>query len=205
LYYVQSELVKDGVNGLTFTHRNASSLAQSILRAIQQPDKLDNLGQCGYLHSDDGQVPSIESHVDQLIDLYSTLANTQVEEPVNLQPKPIESLPAPRRITFDTNPDDCNFSCIMCEQHSEYSPHQKARKEAKIRRRRMNFDIMKQVIAEAAPLGLQEIVRKCRVKNSMYTYVSRFHRQWVNHSCIETQKVVHLKISSNYVEIIKLN
>jgi hypothetical protein len=160
LYYIQSELVKDEVNGLTFTHRNASSLAEAILRVIQQPDTLDKLGQHGYLYSNDGQVPSIESHVDELINLYSTLANPRVEERVNLQPKPIESLPAPRRITFDTNPDDCNFSCIMCEQHSEYSPHQKARKEAKIRRRRMDFDIMKQVIAETAPLGLQEIVRK---------------------------------------------
>lgn len=147
------------MNGFTFTHRDASSLAQTILQAIQQPDLLDKLGQHGYLYSDDGQVPSIESHVDQLIDLYSTLTNNRVEEQVNLQPEPIESLAAPRRITFDTNPDDCNFSCIMCEQHSEYSPHQKARKDAKIRRRRMDFDIMKQVIAEAAPLGLQEIVK----------------------------------------------
>lgn len=46
----------------------------------------------------------------------------------------------------------------MCEQHSEFSPYQKARKEAKIRRRRMDFDIIKQVISESAPLGLQEIV-----------------------------------------------
>ena len=158
--YFQSELVKDGVNGLTFTHRDASSLGQTILRVIQQPDILDKLSQVGYLDSKDGQVPSIETHVDQLIGLYSTLTNSRVDEQINLQPKPIESLAAPRRITFDTNPDDCNFSCIMCEQHSEYSPHQKARKEAKIRRRRMDFDIMKQVIVEAAPLGLQEIVKK---------------------------------------------
>jgi len=145
---------------LTFTHRDASSLAQAILRAIQQPNILDKLGQHGYLYSDDGQVPSIESHVDQLIDLYSTLTNNRVKKQINLQPEPIELLSAPRRITFDTNPDDCNFSCIMCEQHSEFSPHQKARKEAKIRRRRMDFDIMKQVVTEVAPLGLQEIVKK---------------------------------------------
>ena len=152
--------MKDGVNGLTFVHRDASSLSQAILRVLQQPDLLDKLGQVGYLHSDDGQVPSIETHVDQLIDLYSTLVNNnyRVEESINIEPPPIESLAAPRRITFDTNPDDCNFSCIMCEQHSEFSPFQKARKEAKIRRRRMDFDIMKQVIAEAAPQGLEEIV-----------------------------------------------
>ncbi|CAF4928852.1 unnamed protein product, partial [Rotaria sp. Silwood1] len=139
-----------------------------ILRAIQQPDLLDKLSQYGYLYSDDGQVPSIESHVDQLIDLYSTLTKRHIKEQVNLQPKPIESLSAPRRITFDTNPDDCNFSCIMCEQHSEHSPHQKARKEAKIRRRRMDFDIIKQVVAETASLGLQEIIPSTMGEPLMY-------------------------------------
>ncbi len=24
----------------------------------------------------------------------------------------------PWRITFDTNPDNCNLKCIMCEEHS---------------------------------------------------------------------------------------
>ncbi|CAF4061020.1 unnamed protein product [Rotaria sp. Silwood2] len=163
-----SELVKDGVNGLLFTHRNVSSLAQVILRAIQQPDLLDKLNQHGYLYSNDEQVPSIESHVDQLIDLYSTLTKGDVEERINLQPKPIESLSAPRRITFDTNPDDCNFSCIMCEQHSEHSPHQKARKEAKIRRRRMDFDIIKQVVAETVSLGLEEIIPSTMGEPLMY-------------------------------------
>jgi hypothetical protein len=162
---VQGELVKDGINGLTFVHRDASSLAEAMLRAIQQPEKLDRLGEKGYLNAADGQVPSIESHVNRLMDAYSTLLETRV-------PKPIESLAAPRRITFDTNPDDCNFSCIMCEQHSEFSPHQQARKEAKIRRRRMDFDIIKQVIAEAAPLGLEEIVRK--LEDSQMKHVSIF-------------------------------
>ena len=144
-----SELVRDGVNGLTFQHRNSASLAEAMLRVVEEPKILDQLSQRGYLYSHDGQVPSIEAHVDQLLALYSNL--TGVEQT-------IQPLAAPRRITFDTNPDDCNFSCMMCEQHSEFSPHQKARKEAKIRRRRMDFDLMKQVIAEAAPLGLEEIV-----------------------------------------------
>ena len=178
-FYFQSELVKDGVNGLTFKHRDASSLSQAILRILKQPGLLDKLGQVGYLHSNDGQVPSIETHVDQLIELYSTLIKDPVTESIDLEPEPIESLAAPRRITFDTNPDDCNFSCIMCEQHSEYSPFQKARKEANIRRRRMDFDIMKQVIAEAAPLGLQEIVKHHLIigisKYFMYLFLDSFN------------------------------
>ena len=179
-YFLQSELVNDGVNGLTFSHRDASSLATTILRILQQPDILDKLGQHGYLYSKDGQVPSIETHVDELIEIYSTLTNNQ--------PKPIEQLPAPRRITFDTNPDDCNFSCVMCEQHSEHSPHQKARIAAKIRRRRMDFDIIKEVVAETASLGLQEIVRKKNIVtdhttkyNQFHVCIFRFHQQWVSH------------------------
>lgn len=158
---------------MTFIHRDTSSLAQVLQRAIQQPDYLAKLGQRGYLHSNDGQVPSIESHVDQLIDLYSNMTN--------IEPKPIESLAAPRRITFDTNPDDCNFSCIMCEQHSEYSPHQKARKEAKIRRRRMTFDIIEKVVAETAGLGLQEIVNTINYSFFYTIFVLRFHQLWENH------------------------
>ena len=147
-----SELVRDGVNGLTFEHRKSASLARTMLRVVEEPQILNQLSQRGYLYSDDGQVPSIETHVDQLLELYSNLTG--------LEQTTIQPLAAPRRITFDTNPDDCNFSCVMCEQHSEFSPHQKVRKEAKIRRRRMDFDLMKQVIAEAAPLGLEEIVSR---------------------------------------------
>ena len=25
------------------------------------------------------------------------------------------------RITLDTNPEDCNYHCIMCEEHSRYN------------------------------------------------------------------------------------
>ena len=176
-------MIQDGVNGLTFKHRDAASLAEAMLRAIEQPDVLNKLSDRGYLHAANGQVPSIESHVDQLIDLYSKLTENDTDERVSVQPKPIAPLSAPRRITFDTNPDDCNFSCIMCEQHSEHSPHQKARKEAKIRRRRMDFDIMKKVIAEAASLGLEEIVRRSfQLDNrNLFVPLSRFHRPWANH------------------------
>jgi hypothetical protein len=38
--------------------------------------------------------------------------------------------PGPWRITFDTNPDDCNLHCIMCEEHSPYSDLQAERSDA---------------------------------------------------------------------------
>ena len=70
----------------------------------------------------------------------------------------IERLPAPWRITFDTNPHDCNFSCTMCEQHSEFSPHKKKRKAGKDPKARMDIDIIRKIVADLAPLGLKEII-----------------------------------------------
>lgn len=37
------ELVQDGINGLTFKHRSFDSLSSSMLRAIDQPEKLREL------------------------------------------------------------------------------------------------------------------------------------------------------------------
>ena len=61
-------------------------------------------------------------------------------------------LPGPWRITFDTNPDDCNLNCIMCERFSVFAP------KGANKRRRMSFHIIEQVIPEAAPLGLREVI-----------------------------------------------
>lgn len=64
----------------------------------------------------------------------------------------------PWRITFDTNPDDCNLSCIMCEDHSPYSKTQKSRIAAGLPRRRMPIDLIRKTVIEAKPLGLREII-----------------------------------------------
>lgn len=74
---------------------------------------------------------------------------------VNSPPK---KLLAPWRITFDTNPDDCNHSCIMCEEHSHYSLKNKKRQESKTKRKQMDFKIVESIIEECAPLGLKEII-----------------------------------------------
>lgn len=96
-----SELVEDGVNGLTFRFRDVSSMAQVLSKALSNPKQLSELGERGFLHSDDGQVVSLKEHVDSVLHLY--------------RPK----LPNPWRVTFDTNPDTCNFNCVMCEQHAK--------------------------------------------------------------------------------------
>ena len=64
----------------------------------------------------------------------------------------------PWRITFDTNPDDCNLHCIMCEDHSPYSTTQRDRIDAGLPKRRMDIDLIRQVLAESRGTPLKEII-----------------------------------------------
>ena len=70
----------------------------------------------------------------------------------------MEMRPGPWRITFDTNPDDCNLSCIMCEDHSPFSTTRKERVAAGIPKRRMNIELIKRIIHEAQGTPLREII-----------------------------------------------
>lgn len=62
------------------------------------------------------------------------------------------------RITFDTNPDDCNLSCIMCEDHSPYSKTQRDRIQASAPKRRMPVDLIYKIIEQAKAMGVREII-----------------------------------------------
>ena len=64
----------------------------------------------------------------------------------------------PWRITFDTNPDDCNLRCIMCEDHSPYSSTQSDRRAAGLPKRRMDMELIRRVLADSAGNGLKEII-----------------------------------------------
>src|SRR5579859_3058673 len=75
----------------------------------------------------------------------------------NMQPD--QSLqPGPWRITFDTNPDDCNLHCIMCEEHSPYSPLQIERIKAGKPKRRMDISLIRRVLEESQGTQLREII-----------------------------------------------
>jgi glycosyltransferase involved in cell wall biosynthesis len=60
------ELVQNGVNGWTFSHRDVQGLTSRLQDAINQPNRILSLGPRGYLRSADGQVPAIEEHVSRL-------------------------------------------------------------------------------------------------------------------------------------------
>ena len=66
--------------------------------------------------------------------------------------------PGPWRITFDTNPDDCNLRCIMCEDHSPYSTTQPDRLSAGLPRRRMDIGLIRRVLADSVDSPLREII-----------------------------------------------
>ena len=66
--------------------------------------------------------------------------------------------PGPWRITFDTNPDDCNLRCIMCEGFSPYSTVKKERVESGMPRRRMSIDLIRQILEDSQGSPLKEII-----------------------------------------------
>jgi MoaA/NifB/PqqE/SkfB family radical SAM enzyme len=57
------------------------------------------------------------------------------------------------RVTLDTNPDDCNLRCVMCEEHSRLRPEPRTGAH-----RRMPFPLARRAIEQAIPLGLREVI-----------------------------------------------
>ena len=63
------------------------------------------------------------------------------------------------RITLDTNPEDCNLKCIMCEEHSPYSDFiPKLYEQTGVKRRRMKFETLEAIFEQAEKLGIKEII-----------------------------------------------
>ena len=142
-YGGMKEYVQHDVNGLLFKHRDANDLHLQLEDAISNPDKMKKLGQKGYLYSQDGNVVSITKHCEKLEEIYKTFV-----PPKNLW-----------RVTIDTNPEDCNLKCIMCEEHSPYSDFiPNLYKTTGIKRRRMEFKTVEEIFEQAASLGVKEII-----------------------------------------------
>ena len=67
------EYVHHKENGLLFEHRNIHSLAEQMQWAIENPTEMKKFGQCGYLYSKNGKVPSIENHCVELLKLFENV------------------------------------------------------------------------------------------------------------------------------------
>lgn len=67
------EYVAHEVNGLLFEHRNIQDLAKQMQRMVDNPEWAKNLGQRGYLYSETGDIPAIETHVQAIVKLCQQL------------------------------------------------------------------------------------------------------------------------------------
>ena len=147
-----AEYVRHEVNGLQFKHRSYQSLAAQMQKLVNAPDLARRLGQRGYVFSKSGDIPDIGKHVQEIENLYQQVLERRNSAKVKIRK-------SPWRITFDTNPDTCNMRCIMCEEHSPYSPLQVARRKAGKPRRLMPIELIRKVVADAAAAGeLREII-----------------------------------------------
>ena len=88
----------------------------------------------------------------------SKIGVEQLEAPKAESTRTTQERAGPWRITFDTNPDDCNLHCIMCEDHSPYSTTQSDRRKAGRPKRRMGIDLIRRVMEESRGTGLREII-----------------------------------------------
>jgi glycosyltransferase involved in cell wall biosynthesis/MoaA/NifB/PqqE/SkfB family radical SAM enzyme len=146
-----AEYVKHEHNGLLFGHRNKHSLATQMQRLVDDPSLLSRLGARGYLFSSTGDVPSMADHVRAIEGLYTQFQRTN-------RPLDRETESGPWRITFDTNPDDCNLRCVMCEEHSPHSTLQKERRERGQPRRRMDIALVRRILEASRGSRLREII-----------------------------------------------
>ena len=140
------EYVRHQENGLLFNHRNPDDLARQMQWAMDNPEAFLELGKRGYLYSDDGKIPRD----------WRALQNTSIHIPKNDQKKMKSEF---WRLTIDTNPEDCNLACIMCEEHSPYSDFKEKLYERTGQKvRRMPREWLEPIFREAKAMGIREII-----------------------------------------------
>lgn len=152
------EYVQHKVNGLLFEHRNINSLANQLRYAVSNPNKMKELGNRGYLYSSDGSVPNIQEHCKKLEEIYRKYI-----------PQKSNKL---WRITLDTNPEDCNLSCTMCEEHSPFSNYIKEKLGGK--HRRMPKEWLEPIFKQAKKIGITEIIPSTMGEPLLYKHFSHF-------------------------------
>ena len=158
-----AEYVHHEVNGLLFRHRDAEDLARQMQRLADDPALAERLGRRGYLYDPEGRIPDIHQHVRHVETVYDELLRRR-------QSARVDALPGPWRITFDTNPDDCNLKCIMCEEHSVHSTLQDERKASGKKPRRMPIELIRRVLQDSAGTGLREIIPSTMGEPLLYSH-----------------------------------
>ncbi|MFZ4454661.1 MAG: glycosyltransferase [Bacteroidales bacterium] len=153
------EYVHHNVNGLLFKHRDVESLSEQLKFAINNPKTMKSLGERGYINSSTGDVDAIEDHCKELEKIYSA------QLPDSLW-----------RITIDTNPEDCNLHCIMCEEHSPFSRFKETLyAETGVRHRRMPIFTVEDIFKQVKALGIKEIIPSTMGEPLLYKGIERMY------------------------------
>ena len=157
-YGGMKEYVQHHVNGLLFEHRNTNALAEQMKFAVSNREKMKILGERGYLYSSDGSVPNIIDHCKALEKLY-----------LKFMKKVDFKL---WRVTLDTNPEDCNLSCTMCEEHSPFSTYIKEKLGGK--HRRMPKEWLEPLFEQAKKIGVKEMIPSTMGEPLIYKHFAHF-------------------------------
>lgn len=161
------EYVQHEVNGLIFRHRNKGSLTEQMQRLIDDRALVARVGKRGYLLNPNGNVPSIRDHALEVESVYRRVMsqqNTHITEKEK----------GPWRITFDTNPDDCNLRCVMCEEHSPHSSLQIQRRAEGKPRRRMDIAMVRKVLESCRGTRLREVIPSTMGEPLLYKHFDEF-------------------------------
>ncbi len=162
-YGGMAEYVKHRINGLLFEHRKSNSLSEQMQWAIENKSKMADFGKRGYLFSENGSVPEIKEHCKELQNIYEGLQKSKSEDSL-------------WRITIDTNPEDCNLSCTMCEEHSQFSKYiDTLYKETGVKRRRMPVEWLDKIFAQAKEMGVREIIPSTMGEPLLYKGIERIY------------------------------
>lgn len=80
------------------------------------------------------------------------------------------------RITIDTNPEDCNLNCIMCEEHSPFSKYiDNLYKETGSRKRRMPVEWLEKIFQEASEMGIKEVIPSTMGEPLIYKAIDKIY------------------------------
>jgi glycosyltransferase involved in cell wall biosynthesis/MoaA/NifB/PqqE/SkfB family radical SAM enzyme len=166
------EYVEHQVNGLLFRHRDFADLAMQMQTAMENPELMKALGTRGYLYHENGHVPCIKEHCEQLERMYEKVISSS-------RPKELW------RITIDTNPEDCNLECVMCEEHSPHSTFiEELYKKKGIRRRRMPVAQLEDIFRQASALGVREIIPSTMGEPLIYKGINRIYELAKEHGIL---------------------
>lgn len=100
----------------------------------------------------------------------------------------------PWRLTLDTNPEDCNASCVMCEEHSPHSTYiEELFQRTGRRRRRMPREWLPLILDQACELGVREVIPSTMGEPLIYP-----HFEYLVECCAERGLKLNLTTNGSF-------